>query len=82
MWAIRAGLAALLLVILAACSGGGPRFLAYDGPEVTRVVVHKGARQMHLMHHHHVLKVYQVQLGGNPYGHKSQFGDRRTPEGD
>lgn len=79
MWVIRAGVVAVLLAVLAACSSG-PRFLSYDGPEVTRVIVQKNARWMHLMHHDQVLKSYRVQLG-QPYGHKEQFGDRRTPEG-
>ena len=82
MWAIRAAVAVILLAVLAACSGGGPRFLTYDGPEVTRVIVQKDARYMHLMHHDRVLKSYRVQLGGNPFGHKEQRGDRRTPEGE
>jgi murein L,D-transpeptidase YafK len=83
MWTIRAAVAALLLVGLVACSSApsGPRFLRYDGPEVTRVIVQKDARLMHLMHHDRVLKSYRVDLGGNPNGHKQQFGDRRTPEG-
>jgi murein L,D-transpeptidase YafK len=81
MWVIRAGLAALLLAALAACSSG-PRFLSYDGPEVTRVIVEKDSRWMHLMHHDQVLKSYRVDLGGSPNGHKQQYGDRRTPEGE
>jgi len=80
MWTIRAALVALLLVVLAGCASG-PRFLSYNGPEVTRVIVQKDARWMHLMHHDQVLKSYRVQLGGNPNGHKQQFGDSRTPEG-
>jgi murein L,D-transpeptidase YafK len=79
MWTIRAALVALLLVVLAGCASG-PRFLSYDGPEVTRVIVQKDARWMHLMHHDRVLKSYRVQLG-QPNGHKQQRGDRRTPEG-
>ena len=79
MWTIRAALVAFLLVVLAGCSSG-PRFLSYNGPEVTRVIVQKDARWMHLMHHDRVLKSYRVQLG-QPNGHKQQRGDRRTPEG-
>jgi len=81
MWAIRAAVAVTLLAVLAACSSG-PRFLTYNGPEVTRVIVEKDARYMHLMHFDRVLKSYRVQLGGNPNGHKQQRGDRRTPEGE
>ncbi len=83
MWAIRAGLSALLLAILAACSSApsGPRFLTYDGPEVTRVIVQKEERWLHLMHHDQVLQSHRVYLGGSPNGHKEQRGDSRTPEG-
>jgi murein L,D-transpeptidase YafK len=80
MWIIRAAFAAIILAALAACSSG-PRFLSYDGPEVTRIIVHKDAHQMYLMHHDRVLKRYEVQLG-YPNGHKLQRGDRRTPEGE
>jgi murein L,D-transpeptidase YafK len=80
MWVIRVFLAAFLALALAGCSSG-PRFLTYDGPEVTRVIVEKNSRYMHLMHHDRVLKSYRVQLG-YPNGHKQQYGDRRTPEGE
>lgn len=80
MWMIRVFVAVLLAAALTACSSG-PRFLSYNGPEVTRVIVHKESRQMYLMHHDQVLKHYRVQLG-YPNGHKQQRGDRRTPEGE
>lgn len=72
---------AAAVALLAGCAGG-PRFLTYDGPEVTRVVVHKGDRRMELWHHDELLRVYTVQLGRDPVGHKVQRGDGRTPEGD
>lgn len=78
---IRSLLMAALAALLLACSSA-PRFLTYDGPEVTRVVVHKAARRMELWHHDTVLRSFRVQLGFDPIGHKVQRGDGRTPEGE
>jgi murein L,D-transpeptidase YafK len=46
-----------------------------------RIIVHKQARTMELMHAGHVLKTYKVALGGEPLGAKTRQGDHRTPEG-
>lgn len=78
---IRSLVLAVAAALLLACSGG-PRFLTYDGPEVTRVIVHKAQRRMELWHHDELLRVFAVQLGRNPVGHKVMQGDGRTPEGD
>lgn len=67
------------LVALAACSDS--KFKRYNGPEVTYVVVNKGARRMYLMHHDRVLEDYKIRLGFAPMGHKEIEGDGRTPEG-
>ena len=74
----RALLALLALSPIAACS----RFVDYDGPEVTRVVVWKNDRLMSLFHGDEILDTYQVELGFAPDGHKFEYGDGRTPEGD
>ncbi|MCC6001998.1 MAG: L,D-transpeptidase family protein [Pararhodobacter sp.] len=66
---------------LASCASG-PRFLTYDGPDVTRIVVHKAERRMVLWHHDTALRAFDIQLGRNPIGHKRQRGDGRTPEGE
>ncbi|MBM1220699.1 L,D-transpeptidase family protein [Ponticoccus sp. SC2-23] len=66
--------------LLAAC-GGGPRFLTYDGPAVTSIVVYKGRRKLHLMHEAEILKTYDFELGFAPVGHKQIEGDGKTPEG-
>lgn len=58
------------------------KFRTYRGPEVTRVIVNKGEREMFLLHHRKVLKRYQVDLGFAPAGHKQFEGDGRTPEGE
>ncbi len=67
------------LVALGACSGS--KFKQYNGPEVTYVVVNKGARNMYLLHHDKVLENYPIKLGFAPVGHKEIEGDGRTPEG-
>lgn len=72
---------ALAAMLLSGCGYQPPRFLSYDGPEVTRVIVHKDARRMELWHHEVLLESFGIQLG-IPTGHKERRGDRRTPEGD
>lgn len=87
--AIRAGLALTLFAVLAACGGGdsapgaprAPRFLAYDGPPVTQVVINKSDRMMYLVSGKTVLKSYKIGLGNQPTGAKQFEGDGKTPEG-
>ena len=77
----KLGRRALLLggiSLLAAC---GPRFLTYDGPQVTSIVVRQSARKMYLMHQNEVLEAYDFELGFAPVGHKEIEGDGKTPEG-
>lgn len=69
-----------LLLLLAAC-GRAPRFLTYDGPEVTEIRVYKAARRMDLLHGARILRSYRIGLGFAPVGHKEREGDGRTPEG-
>lgn len=45
------------------------------------VLVYKGRRTLYLMRDGKVIRSYQVALGRNPFGHKNQEGDGRTPEG-
>jgi murein L,D-transpeptidase YafK len=66
---------------LAGCARDS-KFKTYRGPEVTRVIVNKGEREMFLLHHRKVLKRYRVNLGFAPEGHKRFEGDGRTPEGE
>lgn len=73
---------ALLAAVLALASCGDSRFRTYDGPEVTRIIVHKGQRQMMLMHNAEVLRSYRFDLGFAPRGHKQFEGDGKTPEGE
>jgi murein L,D-transpeptidase YafK len=76
---MRAVLAVFILAILALT--GCSRFPTYDGPEVTRIIVNKSARQLILMHHDEVLRAYEMELGFAPEGDKQVEGDGRTPEG-
>lgn len=78
-WMIRLGMLVVLAVGLASCAPS--KFRSYNGPEVTRIEVHKAARKMYLLHHDKVLKSYDIGLGANPEGHKQFEGDSKTPEG-
>lgn len=81
---MRATLIVLMLPLVAAlsaCSEPAPRFLSYDGPEVTQIHIAKDQRRMHLISGTDVVASYDVGLGFNPDGHKAQSGDGRTPEG-
>lgn len=71
----------LLLVVALGLSACGSKFRTYDGPEVTRVEVHKADRKMYLVHQTEVLEAYDIKLGFNPVGHKQVEGDGKTPEG-
>lgn len=79
MRVIRIVMMFVLALGLASC--GNSKFKTYNGPEVTSIQVHKGARKMYLMHDNRVLKTYNVALGFAPSGHKQFEGDGRTPEG-
>ncbi len=68
-------------LLLLGCGTSGPRFLSYDGPQVTQVFVSKERRQMYLLHNQDVLSKYDIELGFAPQGHKRERGDGRTPEG-
>ena len=70
---------ALLAATLAGC--GSSKFKTYRGPEVTQVVVQKGARKMYLLHNEKVLRDFDIGLGFAPTGHKRFEGDGKTPEG-
>ena len=74
------GILALFFLAVLAVSGCS-RFPSYDGPEVTRLIVNKAARQLILMHHDEVLRAYEIELGFAPEGDKQVQGDGRTPEG-
>lgn len=65
----------------AALSGCAGKFLTYNGPEVSRLRLHKGERLLFLDHGETVIARHEVGLGFAPEGHKQFEGDGRTPEG-
>lgn len=75
---LRFLLLACLVMTASACSS---RFISYDGPEVTRIEVHKSSRMLYLLHNDDILEAYEFELGFAPEGHKQFEGDGRTPEG-
>ncbi|WP_037314642.1 L,D-transpeptidase family protein [Ruegeria halocynthiae] len=75
------GLGAMATLSVSACASASPRFLTYEGPEVTSMVINKGARKLYLLHNERILKEYSVKLGFAPNGTKTKRGDGRTPEG-
>ena len=71
----------VLVALVGSLAGCASKFRHYDGPKVTHVTVHKGARTMDLHHGDKVLKSYKVGLGFAPEGDKKEEGDGKTPEG-
>lgn len=71
----------LMVVLTFGLSACASKFKTYNGPEVTRVIVQKETRRMWLMHHGDVLEQYDIHLGFEPVGHKTEEGDGKTPEG-
>ena len=75
----RTALLGGLALGLAGCATN--KFRAYDGPEVTRLQMFKGDRNLFLFNDTRLLKAYRIDLGFAPEGHKQFEGDGRTPEG-
>ncbi len=71
----------LLSATTAMLAGCGSRFRTYDGPEVTRLRIHKEERLLFLDGTDGVLANFSIGLGFAPVGHKQFEGDGRTPEG-
>ena len=80
MTILRVLLALVLAFGITACGQKG-KFRTYNGPSVTSIQVHKGARKMYLLHNSKVLETYDIALGFTPVGHKQFEGDGKTPEG-
>jgi murein L,D-transpeptidase YafK len=59
-----------------------PAFMqASEFPVADRVVIEKGARQLHLMQDGKAFRTFKIALGIRPQGDKKQEGDFKTPEG-
>ncbi|MEL7002379.1 MAG: L,D-transpeptidase family protein [Bacteroidota bacterium] len=52
-----------------------------EGLKADKLIVNKAKRELEFWTNDELIKVYKISLGGNPYGHKKQEGDSRTPEG-
>lgn len=74
----RTALLGGLALGLAGCTS---KFRTYDGPEVTRLQMFKGDRNLFLFNNTSVLKAYRIDLGFAPEGPKQFEGDGKTPEG-
>ena len=63
--------------------GAGPDTSSPPRPfeQADKVVVDKSDRKLYLLRQERIVAEYPVKLGLNPYGHKQQEGDFRTPEG-
>ncbi len=73
-------IATLLLATLATCAPAQAATPA--AVRASHIVVDKAARRLSVYAGDTLLASYAVALGGNPLGHKTREGDRRTPEGD
>lgn len=71
------GLSAVASLAVAGCGRSNyvSRFKTYHGPEVTSVVVNKGARKVYLLNGEGILREYKMDLGFAPLGHKQVEGD-------
>ena len=72
---------ALLGGLALGLAGCASKFRTYDGPEVTRLQMFKGGRNLFLFNNTSVLKAYRIDLGFAPEGPKQFEGDGKTPEG-
>mgnify|MGYP003148135709 FL=1 len=72
---------ALLGGLALGLAGCASKLRTYDGPEVTRLQMFKGDRNLFLFNNTSVLKAYRIDLGFAPEGSKQFEGDGKTPEG-
>ena len=72
---------ALLGGLALGLAGCVSKFRTYEGPEVTRLQMFKGDRNLFLFDNTSVLKAYRIDLGFAPEGPKRFEGDGKTPEG-
>jgi murein L,D-transpeptidase YafK len=80
---IRGAIAAMCLFFLAGLQSGCTPAPRSPQPvaKADRILVLKSARELELLYHGTVLKIYPIALGGNPIGPKRVRGDEKTPEG-
>lgn len=74
------GTAGYTQVMLRKGSGTPPAMAAVDD-QADAIYVDKSDRVLRLLKNGVTIKSYQISMGGNPTGHKTQEGDERTPTG-
>jgi murein L,D-transpeptidase YafK len=74
-------LALWLPLFTASAKTGWPPPLAAPAQRADEIHVVKHERRMDLLRDGRVIRSYSIRLGDQPYGHKRQQGDERTPEG-
>lgn len=73
----------VLAVLLGACTLSWAEDRTATAPKnADRIVIVKSTRTLTLLNHDHVLRTYQVALGGDLVGPKIKAGDKKTPEGE
>lgn len=72
---------ALLGGLAFSVAGCANKFRSYNGPQVTRLQMFKGDRNLFLFNGASVLEAYKIALGFAPEGPKQFEGDGKTPEG-
>jgi len=56
--------------------------MAAEPQQVAKIIVYKEARKMELLDgNDKIMRRYNIALGANPQGHKTEEGDEKTPEG-
>jgi murein L,D-transpeptidase YafK len=65
----------------AADTAGAPGY-KLDWTPAERIVIEKSRRKLTLVRADHVVREFDIALGGNPVGPKQKSGDSRTPEGE
>lgn len=61
---------------------GTPPPMAPEDQQADIVFVDKSDRALVSLRDGEVIRTYDISMGGNPEGHKTQEGDERTPTGD
>ena len=75
-------LAALLVLVSATGMWASAAIvLKLDRTPAERIVIEKSLRRLTLFKRNGEQRIFNVALGQNPVGHKTQQGDSRTPEG-
>ena len=67
--------------IMLRTGSGTPPPMAPTSEQADAIHVDKSDRQLTLLRNGDPIRTYEISMGGNPTGHKTQEGDERTPQG-